>query len=210
MLRGIRNIIFDLGGVIINIDYHLCVESFRKIGMENFDSLYSKARQNDLFDQLEKGRVLRKDFYNRLRPYLKNNVHEEEIEAAWNAMLLDIPKERLLFLEKLKSRFRLFLLSNTNEIHLSAINSYLRAEHNLTGLSHLFEKEYLSCRIGMRKPDRELFDYVLADSSISAEETLFIDDSPQHIEGAAQSGIRSYLLEKEKSINELLTPDLLA
>lgn len=201
--KNIKNIIFDLGGVLLNIDYNLCVEAFRKLGIKKFDSLYSKAKQNDLFDHFEEGKISSPDFRNKMRKFLKPNISDQQIDDAWNAMLLDFPQERLEILFSLKKNHKIFLLSNTNEIHIKKFSEILKRSFGWQNLSSVFEKEYFSHQIKMRKPHREIFELVLKENNLIAEETLFIDDSLQHIEGAMKTGINSLLLEKEKTILDL-------
>ncbi len=199
-----KNIIFDLGGVILNIDYQLAVKAFSNLGVSNFDELYSQAHQNKLFDLFEKGQILSADFRNEIRNYCNKNLEDAAIDRAWNAMLLDLPAERLKLLVSLKKTHRTFLLSNTNEIHIDSVNAYLKKAYGITELSGYFEKLYLSYKVGMRKPDAEIFELVFAENNLNLRETLFIDDSIQHIEGAKRVGIQTYWLQKGETILDLL------
>ena len=198
-----KNIIFDLGGVIINIDYTLLVKAFKKLGVENFDELYSQAHQNKLFDLFEKGKISAADFRNEIRKYCNKNLSDVQIDSAWNAMLLDLPEERLKLLQALKKTHRTFLLSNTNEIHMLAINKYLQKMYGISDLSGYFEKMYLSFEVGMRKPDEEIFEFVLSENKLDPAETLFIEDSIQHIEAAKKLGIQIYWLQKNEAVTDL-------
>ena len=120
-------------------------------------------------------------------------------------MLLDFPINRIEMLLKLKSKYRLFLLSNTNETHIAQLQTILFNQHGYKNLEPFFEKVYYSCRIGMRKPDKEIFEYVLRENKLDPSETLFIDDSPQHIEGGRKSDIQSHFLSKEKDVVDLIS-----
>ena len=148
-----KNIIFDLGGVILNIDYSLTEKAFSKLGINDFKTLFSQAQQTQLFDNYEKGFISSTDFRDELKKYLLKNTSEKEIDTAWNAMLLDLPKERIELLKKTKQTHRTFLLSNTNDIHIETFNTYLKNEFKISDLKSFFEKMYLSYEIGMRKPD---------------------------------------------------------
>jgi glucose-1-phosphatase len=203
MQREFKNIIFDLGGVILNIDYNLTEKAFRKLGADNFKEMFSQAKQEMLFDKIEKGLISSQDFITRIKTICKGAEKEDDIIAAWNAMLLDLPQERTELLKKLKSKYRTFLLSNTNEIHIKAYAEYLFTRYGFRNLESFFEKEYLSYQIGMRKPDKEIFEYVLKENNLNPSETLFIDDSPQHIEGAAVTGIHAVWLAPGKTILDL-------
>ena len=203
-IESFKNIIFDLGGVIINIDYSLTTQAFAKLGLSNFDSLFSQAKQNPLFDLYEKGLVPSSDFRNEVRKYLDKPLDDTIIDEAWNAMLLDVPAERLQLLKKAKLKHRTFLLSNTNDIHIETFNGYLQKTFGIADLSGYFDKLYLSYKVGMRKPDKEIFELVISQNNLNPHETLFIDDSVQHVEAAKKLGIQAYLLDvKKESIIDL-------
>jgi len=193
-----KNIIFDFGGVIINIDYNLTVDAFRKMGLRNFDDQFSKAKQNQLFDLYEKGLITSLEFRTQLKTNFSIKPSAAAIDTAWNAMLLDLPKERLDMLQKLKKSHRTFLLSNTNEIHINTIFGSLENEMGIPDFSVYFEKVYLSYKMKMRKPDAEIYRRVLHENGLKPGETLFIDDSPQHLEGAKKLGIHTYWLDVTK------------
>lgn len=202
-MSEIKNIIFDLGGVIINLDIPKTIMEFNKLSSKPFESVYTQLQQSPLFDQFDKGEITETDFIEQLKSHLKPQVSSTQILDAWNAMLLDFPIHRLQLLNNLKTKYRLFLLSNTNESHINRFEADLQKQHGYKNLEPFFEKVYYSCRIGMRKPDAEIFDFVLQQHNLVANQTLFIDDSPQHVEGALKTGIRAYLLEKHKDISTL-------
>ena len=193
-----KNIIFDFGGVIINVDYNLTTHAFRQLGIENFDILFSKAKQSRLFDLYEKGLITSADFREQLRIILDAGVNDTTIDHAWNAMLLDLPKARLELLATLKQTHRTFLLSNTNEIHIDTIYHALQQQYGIPDLSGYFEKVYLSYQVKMRKPDAEIFELLMNENGLEPKETLFIDDSPQHIEAAQKLGIQTYWLDVQR------------
>ncbi len=196
----IRNIIFDLGGVILNLDPAATLKAFEELGAADFEKQYTTIRQTGCFDDFDCGRISEKEFRDHLKKLLPEQTSDETIDKAWNAMLLDLPKERLELLKSLGKKYRLFLLSNTNEIHVTAFSAYLQKQFGFSDFSDYFERWYYSCRIGKRKPDAEAFQYVLNENGLVAEETFFIDDSPQHIEGAKKIGIIAYLLPAGKDI----------
>lgn len=201
MIQGIRHIIFDLGGVLLNIDYNLTAEAFRMQGFGDFDVVYSQLKQERLFDELETGRISRDDFTEKLSRLSKTSLSEEKIIEAWNAMLLDMPLRRLHILQQLRLHYDLILLSNTNEIHEEAFNSLTMKEHGVL-IAGFFDKVYFSHRIGMRKPDKEVFERILLENGFEAKHTLFIDDSPQHIETAKSLDIQTIYLEKGMTIED--------
>lgn len=186
----IHNIIFDFGGVIINIDYKITIEAFKKLGIDNFDALYSQAAQSNLFDDIETGKISPQHFINGLLELLPNGISPNQVVHAWNAMLLDIPKSRIELLKQLSTKYRIFLLSNTNSIHIdAALRTWNKASDH--PIESVFESIYLSHEVGMRKPNVEIFEYVCEQHELNMEETLFIDDSIQHIEGANKSGLQT-------------------
>jgi putative hydrolase of the HAD superfamily len=201
-----KNIIFDLGGVLININYSLTSQAFEALGLGKFDELFSQAHQTKLFDLYEKGLITSDEFRARVKTFFSQPIDDHTIDAAWNAMLLDFPKKRLDFLKKIKTTHRTFLLSNTNDIHIQTINAELQRVHGIPNLCGHFEKVYLSYEVHMRKPDAEIFELVLRENSLEPSDTLFIDDSPQHLETAKKLGIQTYWLDtKKETVLDLFT-----
>ena len=196
-MEGIKNIIFDLGNVIINIDGDKTVNEMKVIGFEDFESSYTLLRQSDLFNLLEKGLITPEKFYTELKTHFENHVSTATINDAWNAMLLDFPKKRIKLLQELQSRYRVFLLSNTNVIHYQKYNDDLINQFGFE-LSSLFEKAYYSFDLGMRKPDLEIFEYVIKDSHLKPIETLFIDDAEANIESAQKLGLKTLRIDVGK------------
>jgi glucose-1-phosphatase len=201
-LNGVKNIIFDLGGVILNIDYGKTANAFKKVGVANFDKIYSQAKQGQVFDKLETGELTPDEF----REYMKKIVPSlqlSDIDKSWNAMLLDLPAPRIDLLNKLKKKYRLFLLSNTNEIHVKCFRKIIESSYGENIFDTIFENQYYSSDIGLRKPNPECFQYVLEKNGIEPSETLFIDDSIQHIEGARKLKINTYHLIPGEDITTL-------
>jgi putative hydrolase of the HAD superfamily len=203
-MQQIKNIIFDLGGVIINLDIQQTILEFNKLSETPFESIYTQIKQHQIFDLFDKGLISESDFFEELKKIINTNKTNQELITAWNAMLLDFPLERLSLLETLKSKYRLFLLSNTNETHINAFEADLFKTSGSKNLEPFFEKVYYSCRMGMRKPDQIIFDHVLNENKLIPEETLFIDDTQQHVDGACKTGIHGRLLHKNKEVKSLL------
>jgi putative hydrolase of the HAD superfamily len=205
-LENIKNIIFDLGGVILNIDYAQTANAFKDLGFADFDNFYSQKEQTTLFNNLETGEISETFFVSSIQKHIPL-ASKEEIIKAWNRMLLDLPKDRVNLLNALKKNFRIFLLSNTNEIHEKAFTENTIEQYGKDILSPCFEKVYYSHKLGKRKPDREAFLYILNAHDLIASETLFIDDSIQHVIGAQRVGIQAYHLDiSEETIMDLF-PD---
>lgn len=191
MSENIENIIFDLGGVIIDIDYKLTTKAFTNLGLTNFDEMYSQAAQTGLFDRLEKGLCSPSYFVNALLDYLPAGITPNQVVAAWNAMIIGFPMENLNLLKSLKDKYRVFLLSNTNEIHIQYFHRKLSQIVPENNLESFFEKVYYSSEVNMRKPDVEIFDLVCDENELDRSRTVFIDDTLQHIDGAKTAGINT-------------------
>ena len=200
-MKNSKAIIFDLGGVILNINYQNTIDKFSKLGVKNASAFYSKKMQSDLFNQIETGKITTEKFLSVLKKET-NKATIYQVEKAWNSMLLDLPKERIVLLKKLSQDYPIFLLSNTNAIHISAIKEYL-GESIYANFYSLFNKVYYSHEIGFRKPNKEAFQLILKENNLKANEVLFIDDSPQHIQGAKKLGIKTYHLKNREEITTL-------
>jgi len=203
-MKQIKNIILDLGGVIINLDIHKTINEFNKITKSPFESIYGQLKQTELFDLFDKGLISETVFFDELRKNITTRAENDQLINAWNAMLLDFPAYRLNFLKTLQPKFRLFLLSNTNETHIKEFEKQLYVNYGFKNLEPFFEKVYYSCRMGMRKPDEEIFNWVLNENGLTANETIFIDDTIHHVNGALNTGIQAFLLDKNKEIEQLL------
>jgi putative hydrolase of the HAD superfamily len=191
-MKNCKAVIFDLGGVLLNIDYRLTIAAFNELGVKNADLFYSKKIQNPIFDKIEVGTINPKEFLDALQKECKN-ASIEQVENAWNSMLLDLPENRLDYIKKLKNNYQIFLLSNTNEIHIKAFRKKI-GEKQWEAFSSLFDKMYLSHQIGFRKPGKEAFQIILEENKLKPNEVFFIDDSPQHIEAAKKLGIHCHYL----------------
>tara|TARA_B110000240_G_scaffold168791_1_gene191407 strand:- start:47 stop:667 length:621 start_codon:yes stop_codon:yes gene_type:complete len=199
-MKKYKAIIFDLGAVILNINYQNTIDEFTKLKVKNATTFYSKKVQTDLFNQIETGVISRNEFLKALQKETKNATIIQ-LEQAWNAMLLDLPQERLQMIKKLKNNHTIYLLSNTNAIHIDALKKQLEKKKWLA-FCELFDKMYLSHELGLRKPDAKIFEYILKEQKLKAEEVFFIDDSQQHIASAKKLGIHCHhLLDDENIIN---------
>ena len=191
------SIIFDLGGVIINICYENTLEAFSKLCGFDVRPLYTQHRQTALFDQFETGQIGAAAFRDGLRQLLKlETVTDTALDQAWNAMLLDIPRSRIDLLQALGSHKQIFLLSNTNWIHKTKFDAIFAAVHGdrIGDLADLFEHAYYSHLMGDRKPNPSIFKTVLTTHNLNPSRTLFIEDTLQHIQGAQQVGLQTFHL----------------
>ena len=203
-MKDYQNIIFDLGGVILDIDYKRTIQSFSNLGIADASLLYSKSSQNSLFDELEKGNISEEDFYSGIRKLSNRNLSDIQIRDAWNAILIGLPDENVSSIIELKKNHRLFLLSNTNYIHEKAYRKMIVEKYGSFIFDDIFEKMYLSHHLHLRKPDPAIFKFVLEDSGLNIEETCFVDDSPQHVESARKMNIKSFHF-TEQSLKKFIT-----
>ena len=198
-MENIDAIIFDLGGVLIDIDYTKTRQAFENLGISNFNELYSQANQQDLFDRFETGQISGQHFINSILNYFSEPISPNKVVHAWNAMLLDFKLDKLTLLEKLAPKHSLFLLSNTNELHVPVVRQRL-AKLTAKPLEAYFSKVYFSHDLGLRKPNSEIFEFVCSENNLNPSTTLFIDDSIQHIEGAKKCGLQTIHLTPDKDL----------
>jgi FMN phosphatase YigB (HAD superfamily) len=191
-MNHIKNIIFDLGAVLLNLDMNRTELAFKAL-FTNTDvhkTAVEKLYKMSFFEKFETNEIEENEFVETLSQALDSPIDRTEIEKAWSAMLLDMPVNRIEMLQNLREKgYRLFLLSNINSIHLRDVYTIVRNEHGDLDFDALFEKPYYSHLIGRRKPDAETFRFVLDDAAILAEETLFIDDNSDNVKSAASIGI---------------------
>lgn len=202
-MQNIENIIFDLGGVILDVDYNLTRKAFEKLGVVHFDEMYSQANADKLFQKLETGEIDEDNFYKELNRCTGLNLSPEEIRKAWNAMLLSFREESLQFLETLRLKYKIYLLSNTNFIHLASFTENFHRKKRKKDFEEYFNEAFYSCEIGLRKPDVACYEWVLNKTGIEAAKTLFIDDSLHNIEAAKKAGMQTILLLPGTQIEDL-------
>ena len=201
-MNQIKNYIFDLGGVILRIDYNRVVRAFQQLGITNFGEHYSKAAQDQLFDAFEKGNITAAEFRAQIHALSGIHIPDADFDNAWNAILIDLPSENIDYLKQLGAQHRLFLLSNTNEIHERGFNSLIMDAFGRPVLDECFEKIYLSHHMHLRKPEAEIYRSILEENSLEPGETLFIDDSLQNIKGASETGLRVFHFDTSVSLSK--------
>jgi len=202
-MQGIRNIIFDLGGVFLNLNYQLTEDAFVAAGVTDFHTYFTQHFSNPLFEQLETGKISDAHFYQGFREQTGTNISDAIIRDAWNAMLLDFPIARLQWLSAVRERYRIFLFSNTNQIHYDAFMDRFAKDHPGVDFNSYFIKAYYSQFMGLRKPYPEAFQFILDEQQLNPAETLFIDDTPKNIAGAQAVGLQTIFLEKGMEIAEI-------
>jgi glucose-1-phosphatase len=204
-MKNIKHIIFDLGNVILNIEYQKTINEFNKIGIKDASVFYSQSIQQEIFNLLETGKISEFDFLIEVNKLCPKASHKQ-ILSAWNALILDLPQKRISLINNLKSSFSIYLLSNTNVIHINEIKKKIGVK-KYNSFYNLFNKVYYSHEIGIRKPNPEAFNVILNENELNVNEVLFIDDSIQHIKTAKKLGIKTYHLTKDESI-EAIFPDI--
>ena len=202
-----KNIIFDLGGVLLDINFQKSIDAFKNLGIENFAEMFSQFKADELFEKLETGELNETDFYSAIKKRTKLAITDTEIDNAWNALILHFRTGSLAFLEKLSQNYKLYLLSNTNSIHLRFFKTLFTKETGKPLLDAYFIKAWYSNEIGLRKPGTKIFEFVLQQENLKATETLFIDDTLSNIETAQKMGFRTHHLLPTERI-ELLNINL--
>jgi glucose-1-phosphatase len=193
-MANIKNIIFDFGNVIFDIDMPSIERELRAAAGAGFEAGRAKLLKNNVFDLYETGGLTTEEFVDAIRFAVEPPLTEAQVVAAWNSIFRQLPAHRLEMLLRLRQRFNVFLLSNINDLHERWINDYLRREHGITDFeTRYFDAVYYSHLVRLRKPGREIFEYVLADADLVPAETLFFDDLPDNVAAAKQLGISAIL-----------------
>ncbi len=205
MKNRVRNIILDFGGVILPINYQAPISAFAALGVNHFDKVFTQEKQHQFLDAFDKGLISSEDFCDEVRHFSNCKLTDAQIIEAWNSILLSFPNEKKLLLEKLSTKYNLYLLSNTNEIHIQKFEEIIVKQFGKNILHDYFKRIYYSSRIHLRKPNIEVFEFVIQDNLLDVSETIFIDDSIQHVKGANCAGIKAYWLNlKEHKLESLI------
>ena len=202
-LNNIKNIIFDLGKVLLNLDFDASILAFQKLGLSKDVLDNQHAYSDPVFYELEVGKVSPEEFCSRVRKVLKNqDATDNQIEDAWYAMILDIPANRVKVVQELAKNYNVYLFSNTNKIHIDRLHKAFKAEHGIDFPS-LFVKDYYSHEIHERKPDISSYQKVIELSGVNPDETVFIDDLEKNILGAQKAGLKTFWLKDGMEMTEI-------
>ncbi len=193
-MKGIKNIIFDLGGVIINLDNQRTEDAFTAMGVKPFREYFGHGHAASFFKDYEVGAITDQQFVDEIKALTGATASDEEIIKAWNALLLDFPAERINLLKELRKTYRIFLFSNTNALHLEALQQIYKDTFPDSQLDDHFERAYYSHTMKMRKPDIDSFKYILDENKLAGAETLFVDDAQINVEGAEKAGLKGLYL----------------
>jgi len=199
----IKNIVFDIGNVLVDIDFKTVADEFKKIAITDFSSIVSYNKQESFFDLFEKGKISAKEFRDTLRKFLKPNISDETIDAAWNSILISYPKQKFELLGELKRHYQVLALSNTNEIHVAALNKAAKEKFGKEKFADFFHYAYYSNETGFRKPELEIYELMLQQQFLNPHETLFIDDKEENIEAAKALHIQAFHLTDRDKLFEL-------
>lgn len=202
-MQQIKNIIFDLGGIFMNINFSKTEAAFAELGITDFNKYITQHTITDLFEHLETGKISPEEFYDLFRKESGTNLSNEQIAFAWNALLLDFPLDRLQWLDAIRKKYKVYLFSNTNKIHYDAFMDLYAQQTGDTNFNGYFIKAYYSHELGLRKPYPESYLKILEEQQLLAAETVFIDDTIKNIEGAQQAGLQTIHLFHPKTVLDL-------
>ena len=203
MNTKIKNIIFDLGGVILDIDETVVYKELEKMGIKTSELAHSKEF-NEIMSKFDTGIYTAPTFRKRMKALLGlEKMTDEKFDSIWNAMLLDIPRERIEAIEKVKKHYKIFLMSNTNVIHYDLYVRDLQLRFGYNEFDELFDKSYFSFAEHLEKPDPRFFELILDHEGLLPEETLFIDDTEKNINIAKSLGINTYHISREELVRNL-------
>ena len=200
----IRNIVFDFGGVLIDADLESVLRAFRNMGVDNISEYLNLYRQNGLFLDLEDGTKNKEEFNEALRAMTGRNIPDEAIASAWLAIVERVDPNKLLYLEELRKKYRLYLLSNINPHVFEWAETPAFSELGQP-IHHYFDKMFASYQLKMTKPSREIFEHVLRTAGIKAEETLFVDDGAKNVATAESMGFHVYQPQNREDWRESVT-----
>lgn len=194
-MKNLKNIIFDYGNVIFEINFERTQSALLQLGITNVEAFFAHKNHNQLFDDFETNTISANEFRAGIRKAADNNdLTDQQIDDAWNSLLIGVSANNHDVLLEMKTKYRTFLLSNNNEIHYNWIIKHINENYNIDNYNDYFEKAYFSHLMNMRKPNVNIFELVILENNLNPAETLFIDDSPQHIEGAKKAGLHTLLM----------------
>lgn len=203
MKTKIKALIFDFGNVIIDIDINKTYEAFASYCNTNVENIRKKITESDVFRRFEIGLFDEEEFREIMRQTLGYPLNDSEIDKAWNALLLDLPFERIELINKLKNNYKVYLLSNTNTMHISECRKRIAKQNNLKNFFDIFDKAFFSYDLGLWKPDPKIYFKVLDEIGLKPDEVLFLDDNIENIEAAKKIGLNTQLITPEKGILEV-------
>lgn len=205
MQKNIKNILFDLGGVIASLSKQNALNRFKELGLVNIEDYINEFRQRGIFLEYEEGKIDPENFYNEFRKLSENEyVPDEDIDSAWLAFITEVPEYKLELLKELRKKYKVYLLSNTNP---SVMKWALTSDFSPEGLplDAYFDKCYLSYEIGHAKPDKEIYEHIIRDSGMNPAQTLFLDDGKANVDMGQQLGFEVYQANQDEDLRKVFT-----
>lgn len=202
MDKNIKNIVFDLGGVLIDLDFDRALKAFRKAGFENIEEQLQSFNREGVFMQYEQGNITSEEFRSAIRKQARVSLTDREIDDMWNLILLNIPHEKLKLILELRGKYMVYLLSNTNQIHWDYTCNHAFTYHGFR-VKDYFEETFLSFEMHLAKPDKAIFERMLQEANLLPEETFFIDDSEANCKAAEELGIHTHHYRIGEDLNKL-------
>ncbi|MGF1925277.1 MAG: HAD family hydrolase [Bacteroidia bacterium] len=194
-MKNIKNIIFDYGNVLFEINFSKAQQALQQLGIQDIEGFFAHKGHHSLFDDFETASISPTQFREGIRSAANNSeLSDQDIDDAWNSLLIGVSANNHEVLLEVKKKYRIFLLSNNNEIHYNWIINYLKSTFEIDNYDDYFEKAYFSQHMRLRKPNVNIFEKVINENKLDPKETLFIDDSPQHIDGAKKAGLHTLLM----------------
>ncbi len=203
-LSSIDTIIFDLGGVVVNLDIDRTINAFKKLGISNVEKWIKPGLHSEIFLRLEVGEISEDLFYDGIRELAGVEISDSEIRSAWCVMLVNLPLERVKIIERLKKNSHVLLLSNTNSIHVEYFDGFATG---YSSISHLFHKVYYSFMLNDHKPNVSIFQSVIEKEKLIPERTLFLDDAEANIVAAQKAGLHTQLVSPENRMEDIFRND---
>jgi glucose-1-phosphatase len=200
----IKAVVFDFGNVIINIDVEKTILAFSELTFKSSARIKQLFTDAEVFKKYETGFYSDDEFRDVIRQILSYPLNDQEIDQAWNALLLDVPKKRLDFLESLKMKYPIYLLSNTNNIHIEQCRQYFRTKFGITNFETIFNETFLSFKMGLWKPDYKIYDSLINKIGLKPQEILFLDDNQDNIDAASDLGIQCIKINPPECFTEIL------
>ena len=202
-MTKIKNIVFDMGGVLIDLDWSACVSAFAENGFPQAKEMLNPYLQKGIFMQLEKGTVTTSEFYQNIKDNAGSSITDEQIDLSLSKFLVELPIYKLEMLRKLRESYNVYMLSNTSSIIMKYVDENMFTQEGLTWESY-FDHRYLSFEMQLLKPDSSIYEVMLADGAMNPDETLFLDDSPANIATALKLGIKTYHVSPMEDYREYL------
>ncbi len=202
MLSKVKNIIFDIGGVLVDLDFDRCIKAFHEAGFTTAEEFVSCYHPADFFGALERGEISVAEFYDRIREVAGVALSDEQIHDAYNKLIISIPVAKLRLIERLRNEgYKIYALSNINPVLIDKIYDFFRADGY--DAAHYFDKMYLSFEMGVMKPTPKIYEMLIEDSGIDPRESLFIDDGKHNIDAAREFGFQLYLAEEREDFSHI-------